>query len=670
MTGIFGAHGRIRCGIITAMMSLVRGLAVAVIVGVACARPATPNPAPVAPVPASAPSGPADPSPPEVSVPKLPIAIEQVTTCVIESGRAQCNLGRASEYEFPFDGVRALAASTGIVCAIHDEFVDCHLGRSNGRADLRFDAPGAVELVADYNLVCVKTLSQDVHCHHINTETNELSPMAETLVASGVIDFELDHSSLVYIDADGTTWLAPLKLEEDSDGMRYEIVDELDVPVPKAKRVSSNVRTVAVVTEQAEVWEWHAPKRRVDRVEPAKRITGLEEAFDVVAHNGAVCATTPRGVWCTGDNVDGQLGPTPEFRDVPLTQMPVPGTPPAIEASWGKFCAGDADSPPYCWGNSSWPVGLDLYKHPDPVVERGSVAIDAGSGRICSRDEEGRRTCYGRSSDIMQHPFDLDRGWEPDFAEAVRRTGSCDLGEDGTLRCLARQAPGGRVVEAKVSRFSTNAEDICYVRGDRSLGCTTAQGSSFDVQGVSDAVDVALLHDRACVLTTNGTATCFDIPEKPKLRKVEDGDVERFVYKPRLRRLREAKALTEIEASDTFLCGLNGATGTIDCWKRGRESKKPQRLEVTAKTLRLTEFFGCGLTIESRPYCFRAKDDLKTMDLRAPFDRAVEEFEFYAGRFWVGPLCIRDAQGRVDCESLYPPAGILWPPAALTWPFE
>lgn len=612
---------------------------------------------------------PSAPQQPGVASFVLPLAIENDTVCVIESGRGICRIGREPDFTFPFEDVRAMGAGLSTVCALHGDRVDCRRFIEPSAADFGFAAPGAREVKLAYDVVCVDNEAHELRCRRFDWETGALIEGSETLVAEHVADFKVEQGSVLWVDDDGLVWRTHFEFSDDS--VSAQVSDPQGLQFPRATRVASSLRTVIVTTTDGEVWSWTGPKRRVDDIEPAVKIEGVTGATDVASNSGTYCAATDSGVWCWGENMMGDIGPTAPLLNAPPTKLPIPGEVHAIEASWGFWCAGTADAPAHCWGSTKFAKEGQRVTFGERIIETGSVSIDVASPGVCSTNAAGERRCYGQDPDFAQNPFTMGRGWEPSFETAVRRSSSCALVESGELQCFRRRRRRPQVVATNVVAFSAAGQQGCFVDEEGAVGCFTKDAPTFSLTGVHDAVDVVRRSDGACVLTRNGRIGCFEIPASPSLKSVTTNNVETKTWRPRVRRVRGASSATQIEHSPGLLCAFDASANTVDCWKRGEESKAPIRVPIEAKSLRMVQIGGCGLRTDDRPYCFSEKRPQKLVALPELFDRPLAQFELAAGSIFSIPICARDFEGAVDCIGLEQQrTHLLWPPFALTPPLD
>jgi hypothetical protein len=239
----------------------------------------------------------------------------------------------------------------------------------------------------------------------------------------------------------------------------------------------------------------------------------LADVQQVAAGYSFACATTTHGLYCWGENSEGQLGApiavgngvvqrsTDEF--VRAYAAPVANVPAgAVTAGWQIAVSADGKGQICGWGGESggqryWPV-LEIGGVPgsvgDPVprcrMTGNVVQIGAGSAGVCTRDEAGSVACWG--SDLGPNDLPGSQAAIPpaiDLAAGADHT--CAAVRDGHVFCWGKLQHGelgnGDLTSAdqlplapqKVLRLDDaiavgagwSANHTCAIRRDGSLVC-------------------------------------------------------------------------------------------------------------------------------------------------------------------------------------------------------
>ncbi|MFN3199223.1 MAG: hypothetical protein ACE366_12550 [Bradymonadia bacterium] len=167
---------------------------------------------------------------------------------------------------------------------------------------------------------------------------------------------------------------------------------------------------------------------------------------DLEAGRNHICALDEAGgVWCWGDNGEGQSGPlNPEKRGygVPVS-VPVGEPVTTLVLAVEHSCGLTAEGAVWCWGNPDY-VGHDEGAEPAPVEGLPPVVeLVAGDAFTCARTEGGEIWCWGSNRDGR---LGTGRGVNRDGARqvdaqvlfvhvAAGERHACGLTEEGDAYC-------------------------------------------------------------------------------------------------------------------------------------------------------------------------------------------------------------------------------------------
>lgn len=188
-------------------------------------------------------------------------------------------------------------------------------------------------------------------------------------------------------------------------------------------------------------------------------------------------------------------------------------------------CAVDEDGGVACWGDSFSLGRRD--DGPEPARVEGmppARAVDVSTTHACAIGRDGSAWCWGRgfalglgreSSDDSGAALRVD-GVEDAIALSVSFEQSCALGAAGDVVCWGRRAPGdfrgGRA--RSVARFpgahglSVNDAQICVLL-DGAVRCAGHDAEFTTIDGVRDAVEVALGRAHGCARSADDTVRCW-----------------------------------------------------------------------------------------------------------------------------------------------------------------
>lgn len=332
-----------------------------------------------------------------------------------------------------------------------------------------------------------------------------------------------------------------------------------------------------------------------------------------------------------------------------------------------------------------------------PVVPGGLLSVGSDHGCVA---RGGRALCWGDNSSAQlgdgttvsrgeaRPVVDLDRvvgvaaGWEQ----------TCAWRDDGTVRCwghsgsddLADRRPRPRAVHGLTDVVSValtpGASRACAIHGGGSVSCFgfDAWGAEepiapTPVEGVADAVQLALHRERGCAQTRSGGVACWTYEDAPPRAEVLDaGRVERLSMDPaagyallvvegELRRWTPSSGAAPIpvpgledvvdaSAGDGFDCALDAA-GAVWCWADadrdlpGPFSERPARVAGIASATALSG--RCALEGEAIRCWGGAELWIPDPFLEATIVPGIEDAqEVAAGGFLT---CARHADGGVSC---------------------
>ncbi len=154
-----------------------------------------------------------------------------------------------------------------------------------------------------------------------------------------------------------------------------------------------------------------------DMLLPAGKLTVVPTvagASRVRGGNDFTCAIDAAGLWCWGDNLDGELTGavaadmtfTPAMLDVPGATEIATGADGDLDPNdprGGHACAIVPQGKVHCWGNNrSGQLGRGTTSDEEPATAEiaglaGAVEITAGAELTCARFESGAAACWGRN---------------------------------------------------------------------------------------------------------------------------------------------------------------------------------------------------------------------------------------------------------------------------------
>lgn len=320
------------------------------------------------------------------------------------------------------------------------------------------------------------------------------------------------------------------------------------------------------------------------------RLEEIEGARRVAASSSATCAVlADRSVRCWGpapqvsDDNDGKPRSVPSLARADDLVM------------GGSIECAFTDKLPTCWGdnraNQLPSQNSDPYVPPSTLASLGGLkALAFGREHACSLSAEGAVSCWGGPGKTRAAPTPL-KNLTAAEAIALGADEGCALLGDGTAACwplggpAAKSAPAGsRFAPVKVAgvRGATaiahgerhacavlaSGGVTCWGRGDggalgRAGGPDERDAAAAPVEGVSDAVELALGDGFSCARRRDGAVACWGKNERGQLG---DGS---FDSRPTPRPVEGLSDVTLLRAGASHACALN-RRGEILCWGDNR----------------------------------------------------------------------------------------------------
>lgn len=173
-------------------------------------------------------------------------------------------------------------------------------------------------------------------------------------------------------------------------------------------------------------------------------------AWEEVAVGGYhSCGIDGDGLFCWGNNFDGQLGQPVTIETAPIP-VKVPGVWRHVSTGANHTCAIDSGRSLWCWGNNEYSqVSGGLVEHVFGAVRVGDAkwaAISAGANNTCAITEDGDLFCWGLLSHIGEESKDTianqprkmssRRGWSNVFAAFnIVSPSNCATTDDMRVYC-------------------------------------------------------------------------------------------------------------------------------------------------------------------------------------------------------------------------------------------
>ena len=204
--------------------------------------------------------------------------------------------------------------------------------------------------------------------------------------------------------------------------------------------------------------------------------------------------------WCWGSNTTGQLGTGNLIRST--TPVAVPGLSDCeqIAGGGGHTCAVRTDRTVWCWGQNTsaqtGQPGTDPILAPRMVPTLADVAeVECGDVYSCARRNDGVVLCWGDNKvGVLGDGTTVGRAAP---APVMGVSDAVELAAGRTVVCV-RHMGGGQV-----SCWGNNSDGV--------LGVATPKVSAVPlaITGISDAIQVTVGLQHACVIRRSGVASCW-----------------------------------------------------------------------------------------------------------------------------------------------------------------
>jgi alpha-tubulin suppressor-like RCC1 family protein len=305
-------------------------------------------------------------------------------------------------------------------------------------------------------------------------------------------------------------------------------------------RIAAGEGHTCVVRSDGAVWCWGRDAIGIDRdaAGPAP-VIGLTGARSVFAHDGATCATTPRGLVCWGDNLFGQvrMPPTLDYHREPEPRIGADGELATTGALGPQgACLMRNDGGVACWGEIG--SGMDLEEGTRfgviPGAEQGKNAIS------------GRRTTTSRPVSGIDGAVQVAFGIEH----------LCVLMADRTVTCMGSNRVG------QLGRIEHDIEPFHPAR---------------PVPGLRDVVQLEAGLAATCARTAHGEVWCWG---SNFFGHLGVRDVDKLVphssyvtipgdphdrYSPRPLRVEGLPPVRQLSVGATHACAITD-DGVVYCW--------------------------------------------------------------------------------------------------------
>jgi alpha-tubulin suppressor-like RCC1 family protein len=336
----------------------------------------------------------------------------------------------------------------------------------------------------------------------------------------------------------------------------------------------------------------------------AAQAEGAVTAQGVAAGGAQTCAVLSDGhVDCWGDNEDGQLG-NGTYSERSSTPVEVEGLSDATQVTAGEdhTCAGLSGGHVDCWGGNEFgELGNGTETDSDMPVEVQGISdatqVAAGSQYTCAVLSGGHVDCWGRNDEgQLGNGTYSERSSTPVEVQGISDATQVTAGEDHACALLS----GGRV--------------DCWGRNDEGQlgnGTTVSSDTPVEVQGVSDATQVTAGEDHTCALLSSGRIDCWGDNEFGELGNGTDSD--RSSTPVEVQGISDA---TQVAAGDGYTCALLSG-GRVDCWGEnafgelgnglsGRVSHAPVGVQGISDATQVTagERYTCALLSGGRVDCW------------------------------------------------------------------
>ncbi len=296
--------------------------------------------------------------------------------------------------------------------------------------------------------------------------------------------------------------------------------------------IDGNWRSQSCALASGEVWCWgYNTEGQVgdgtmsNRARPT-RVEGLSDVSNITAGGRHTCAVLDSGsVVCWGDDDHGQLGDGPGGM-LSTTPVSVAGLGSVVEASAGQdhTCAREVSGSVYCWGaGDAGQLGTGDRAQADSPreVSLGARAgdVDAGSEHTCVVTLEGSVLCWGTN----------ERGQLAQPSDVVDSTVPVPV--DGIVDAV-RVALGSGTSCALLA----NGTIRCWgwnQFGQRGDGTTAAPTAATSVLGIPDALELDYGSDHGCVIRATGQLYCWGRNQWGRLGVGDTDDSDEPRVRPR-----------------------------------------------------------------------------------------------------------------------------------------
>ncbi len=225
----------------------------------------------------------------------------------------------------------------------------------------------------------------------------------------------------------------------------------------------------------------------------------------IAAGSGVTLALTDSGAvkcWGSGHLCDGST----VNKHAPVDKMDLPGGVTALTAGGGHACALMQGGAVKCWGQNNFgQLGNDTRTNSSAPVNvvglsTGVIAVAAGGSHTCALLDSGGVMCWGQNDsgqlgngtlDLSRIPVDVTGLAGRARAIAAGGTHTCAVMEDGGVMCWGFNGNGQL----------GNTDTVGFEGRYRS--------TPKEVEGLTDAVDVAAGFAVTCVRTAAGGVHCF-----------------------------------------------------------------------------------------------------------------------------------------------------------------
>lgn len=381
-------------------------------------------------------------------------------------------------------------------------------------------------------------------------------------------------------------------------------------------RVPGTSKAVAVAlgsfgcawSAEGEVWCWRGRGR-------ARRLPAVEHAIDIEIRYD--------DVWIVERS--GAVLHAPSARHV----RRVAGIDDAVdvEASIGSVCARRLNGKVSCWRTSPSTVKSSLFGHaeqPEPLEPREMPNIDdavdlaVGPTHACVKQRDGQVRCWGEGQRWLWYPAQID-GIPPAVEVRVGERHACAIDRSGALWCWGvprgyssdlRDIGPHRIHDA-VTRMRLQGSATC---AELATGDWRCWGMPHDgMVGVPTwpTSSLAIGKDHTCVLLADQTTQCWGSNTTGQLGWEPD-QVRHFLEPVVIPGL---PPLTSIIAGESHTCGLDSA-GLAWCWGRYRSGESihlPPATDVAPASVPNTPAFrslaaggrhGCGVDFTGEVWCW------------------------------------------------------------------